>query len=239
MGIIYRITSPNGKKYIGQTIKTFEHRMNAHFNAATRGDDLKSCRCINRAIRKYGWENMVKEIILECDNDELNNNEIAKISEENSLYPNGYNLCKGGAGCVYIQTDEIKEKRSKSLRSRDDTIDLPMYVKFRKTKYSEGFIYEKPGEKSVQFTSPKMSMEEKKNAVLEFIEKKKENPDIVVDLKRKKQFDFEMVKYISYQQRINGFIVNKPGFPRKSFARKTLSDEQKYQLAKEYLDQLV
>jgi len=57
--VIYKLTSPSGKIYIGRTSE-FKQRMKSHkYNALTK--------CANnslyRAIRKYGWDNFTKEII--------------------------------------------------------------------------------------------------------------------------------------------------------------------------------
>jgi group I intron endonuclease len=239
--VIYRITSPKGKKYIGQTTQTFEKRMRGHINAALRGDDEHSCKLVNRAIRKYGWERMIKEVIIEFEGtkEQLDLREIALIELECSLTPNGYNISKGGAGCVYDQSDQTKQKRSESLRTREDTKDLPMYVKYRKTAFSEGYIYEKPGKPAVQFTSPHLTMEEKKKQVIEYVEKLKENPDLHIDQKRTHEFDFELAPHISYQKRMNGFVVVGPGIPRKSFSNKKLTLKERYDQAKAYLDSIV
>ena len=57
MGLIYKITAPNGKSYIGQTIRSFERRVAEHKNPNSR------CPIISRAISKYGPDNMSYEII--------------------------------------------------------------------------------------------------------------------------------------------------------------------------------
>jgi group I intron endonuclease len=58
---IYKLTSPNGKIYIGQT-NNFNGRMAEHkSNSKWRKNKLYN------NIRKYGWENFTKEIIAECD----------------------------------------------------------------------------------------------------------------------------------------------------------------------------
>jgi len=49
-GIIYKITSPNGKSYIGQTIQTFNQRMKGHRKANS------NCILLKKAIIKYGWD---------------------------------------------------------------------------------------------------------------------------------------------------------------------------------------
>lgn len=52
--IIYKLTSPSGWVYVGQT-SNFKKRMQGHkYDAANHRD---SCILLCRAIRKYGWEN--------------------------------------------------------------------------------------------------------------------------------------------------------------------------------------
>jgi group I intron endonuclease len=81
--IIYKTTNLiNGKFYIGQDSK----------NDPTY---LGSGKLLNRAIKKYGRKNFIKEILIECNNkDELNQQEIFWISELKPIY----NIAKGGNG---------------------------------------------------------------------------------------------------------------------------------------------
>jgi hypothetical protein len=57
-GIIYKITSPSGKAYVGQTVRSFEKRMQEHKSK------FSGCTYLKRAIQKYGDE-MKYEIIEE------------------------------------------------------------------------------------------------------------------------------------------------------------------------------
>ena len=57
IGFIYKYTSPSGKSYIGQTIKTVEQR------AKYTGEGYKKCPVFYRAILKYGFENFTCEIL--------------------------------------------------------------------------------------------------------------------------------------------------------------------------------
>lgn len=238
MGIIYRIVSPSGKAYYGQTSKSADKRWRKHQLAAEKGEGKKVCHAINRAIRKYGWDNMIKEIVEECNNEKLNEREIHWIAEQKSLYPGGYNLTTGGAGCVHIHSQWEREKRSKALRKSEITKDLPTYAKYRKTKYGVGFIYERPGKPSVQFTAAGNSLEENRRLLLEHIAELEKNPDLIIDQKRTHDKGFEPIKYLSYQKRIDGFVVNKPGSPRKTFSDKKMSLEDKYNAAKRHLESL-
>ena len=85
MGYIYCYTSPSGKKYIGQTVKTLEQR-------AENGNHYRECTAFWRAIQKYGWENFSCEILEECPTEMLDNREEYYILLFNTLVPNGYNI---------------------------------------------------------------------------------------------------------------------------------------------------
>lgn len=93
MDIIYKIQSPIGKVYIGRT-NEFERRMNEHkHNAYTR----KSKNTLYKAIRKYGWDNMTKEIICEVEPDKAQKLEEELILAHNSVRK-GYNDSYNGGG---------------------------------------------------------------------------------------------------------------------------------------------
>lgn len=83
---IYLITNlVNGKKYVGQS------RYN---NPNYYGSGL----IIKQAITKYGKSKFKKEILWSGNvaQERLDKLEISYIIEENTLYPNGYNISKGG-----------------------------------------------------------------------------------------------------------------------------------------------
>jgi group I intron endonuclease len=105
-GCIYRLTNKlNSKKYIGKSVE-FKTRMGTHRRMAD------GCRYLNNAIRKYGWDNFKKEIIIDdVPEEDLSNLETSYIDVENTLAPNGYNLTKGGEGSSgYKHTDETRKK---------------------------------------------------------------------------------------------------------------------------------
>ena len=63
-----------------------------------RNHQKKSSKCIlvKRAIDKYGWENLKKEILLECRNDELQEYEQKFIQVYDTVAPKGMNCTSGG-----------------------------------------------------------------------------------------------------------------------------------------------
>ena len=134
--IIYKTTNLiNGKIYIGQD---FHNKIN-YIGSGVR---------LRSAIKHYGKENFIKEILEYCSLDDLNDRESYWIMYYNSMNPEiGYNLTSGGhqnsivsehsivklkgkklssytkekirlANLGKVQSIETREKRSKSLKGR-------------------------------------------------------------------------------------------------------------------------
>ena len=88
---IYKITNKiNGKAYVGQSVH-IEERWRQHKNQ--HSDSL-----IHQAIKKYGIDNFIFEVLEECENDKqiLNAREEYWIKHFNTIKPNGYNKTSGG-----------------------------------------------------------------------------------------------------------------------------------------------
>lgn len=117
---IYKITNMvNGKVYIGQTNDIYT-RWRKH--KYTYENPKENNQVIYRAMRKYGLENFSFEIILECEEWELNEWEIYFIeiykSYINRKDSNGYNQNKGGGGVRGLKmSKETKEKMKKSKKN--------------------------------------------------------------------------------------------------------------------------
>jgi hypothetical protein len=110
---IYKITSPSGKVYIGQSI-----------NILKRWGKYKGLHCkgqtyIFNSFQKYGVENHTFSIIEECIEDQLNEREIYWTLHYNALYPNGLVL-KAGGHHGYM-SDYTKQKMSISHTGRKFT----------------------------------------------------------------------------------------------------------------------
>lgn len=111
---VYLITNKkNGKRYVGQTVRTVEQRFKEH----CKGDITP----IDKAIQNYGAENFTVETIQKCSTiEELNSAEKFWIKKLNSQIPNGYNVKAGGNNFVrgYIKRNKnIKTNISNGERS--------------------------------------------------------------------------------------------------------------------------
>ena len=100
-GIIYKVTFPNEKVYIGQTKKTLEQRKNQHFRYLNKKKPSNRNYVLYRAFEKYGFNNTKWEIIDNAENEkELNEKEKYWINYYKSYVKfaetNGYNLTLGG-----------------------------------------------------------------------------------------------------------------------------------------------
>lgn len=93
---LYKLTFPNDKVYIGQTVD-FVVRMRGHKNDSFN-PNRRSRNCqVNNAIRKYGWDNVKREIILTCKKSQIDIFErkyIKLFKAMNRDY--GYNRESGG-----------------------------------------------------------------------------------------------------------------------------------------------
>jgi group I intron endonuclease len=117
-GFIYKITSPSGKIYIGQTFN-FERRMSSY-----RSGYCKNQKILFRSLIKYGFENHKVEIIDNSDSiKELLNLEKFYIELFNSYNSeNGMNLTRGGDGCNIDQhSEETKLKISNTKKNSPKT----------------------------------------------------------------------------------------------------------------------
>ncbi len=108
--IVYLITNKiNGKRYVGQTVNSLDHRWNLHIGHS-RNPKRSGVLC--SAIRKYGPENFQIKLLVKCDSiEEMNHRETYYINKIfKTLAPNGYNLDGGGKN--NIMHPETKRKLS-------------------------------------------------------------------------------------------------------------------------------
>lgn len=95
---IYKITNiVNNKIYIGQSIDIQERWYQYKYKAFDKNEKGYNS-AIHLAMRKYGVENFLIEIIEECAPELLDERERFWIQELNCISPNGYNILEGGQG---------------------------------------------------------------------------------------------------------------------------------------------
>lgn len=116
---IYKITSPNGRIYIGQSIN-IEKRWKSYKTLMNSKKQIK----LYRSFNKYGYENHIFEIIEECNEINLNNRE--------RYYQNLYDVInKNGLNCILTETnilprifsEELKLKISNSMKGKIKSLE--------------------------------------------------------------------------------------------------------------------
>jgi group I intron endonuclease len=188
---IYKIVNlSNGKIYVGQAVSHIlnhkkyrpyghEGRFRCHISEAFSTKKNQS-HYLNNAIRKYGVEDFVVELIECCEITDADEREIYYIKELNSLYPSGYNLKNGGS--VFTHSDESKKRvsngvinyykdkkfdRFKNVTKIDDDIDK--YIKPLK-KYNEQYGWYVYIDKcKADFGGIHIPLDKSKNSAIEFI----------------------------------------------------------------------
>lgn len=126
---IYILTSPSGKKYVGQT-----YSLRKRFNSYENGGKISQIK-LYRAIEKYGWDNFTKEVLdfYNLTQIELDELEIKYIKEFDS-FNNGYNCTIGGLGKRIHYTEEERKlaKLYREAKYRNGNRDK---IKVRNKKY--------------------------------------------------------------------------------------------------------
>jgi group I intron endonuclease len=112
---IYRITSPTGKIYIGQSINV-EQR----FYFYRKGKNYKTQTRLKHSIEKHGIDKHLFEVIQTCSAEELNTQERYYQDFYDVTGPNGLN-CKlqKGDGKTGKNSAESNRKRSESMKGKN------------------------------------------------------------------------------------------------------------------------
>lgn len=126
---IYKITNPNNKIYIGQSIN-IEKRWYHYKN-----NDCKSQRALYNSFIKYGADKHVFEIIEECD--------LKLLNEKEGYWQDYYNSVNKGLNCRRVSSlektgylsQETKNKISKANKGRVYSTDVLINIRnFRKNR---------------------------------------------------------------------------------------------------------
>ncbi len=137
-GVIYKITSPTGKIYIGKAVN-FAARYATYRNYLAEGQPT-----LHNSFLAHGFEAHLFEILETSSVDKLAELEIEYIKQCNSFAKfnkNGLNLTQGGDGALgRIDSEEAKEKRAckhkGSKRSRETRERMSLAAKGKPKNYS-------------------------------------------------------------------------------------------------------
>jgi predicted GIY-YIG superfamily endonuclease len=236
MGIIYLITSPSGKKYIGQTIQPLEKRWKQHIDASKR-EYKDHCRVLNKSLRKYSDKHFKIEILEECEQEYLDEKELFYIEKYNTIVPNGMNIKKGGSNGLHHS--DTKQKISDSLKGRNVSYetrlklsnkmnpDLPMYM----LKIQNGYrICNHPMGPEKKFISKNKTDEYNYIRAVEYLNKLNNLEDPIMIIKSENE------KYI--QKHKNGYCVKYPSEKPKYFVSRSSSIDELYKNVLSYLNKL-
>ena len=116
---VYCITNLiNNHKYIGITSRSLKIRFSEHC--------CHPCTLIYDAVKKYGKENFIIELIEDnVPNDLIDEKERYYINKYNTLKPNGYNLSTGG-----ISNKDVNEETRQHLKEINLGINNPRCNKY-------------------------------------------------------------------------------------------------------------
>ncbi len=89
LSCIYKITSPSGKVYIGQTQNLY-HRINKYKYSKAKGQHK-----LHNSFNKYGMENHIIEVLHQCELEHIDEMEFKLIKEYDAVN-SGLNLREGG-----------------------------------------------------------------------------------------------------------------------------------------------
>lgn len=102
--VIYKITNPVGKHYIGQTVD-FNRRKQSYRNLTCEGQ-IK----LHRSLKKYGFENHSFEIVETCESFLAN--------ERERYYQEKYKVIENGLNLRLTQTKDKTGKMSEESKSK-------------------------------------------------------------------------------------------------------------------------
>jgi group I intron endonuclease len=144
--VIYKTTNLiNGKFYVGKDVRN----LNCY---------LGSGKLLKRAIKKYGKNNFVKEILEICNNlTDLEEREKFWIKELDSIN-NGYNLTEGGTGGDTFTNNSNKEETRNKLKKRIVSEEVKLIRLNNLTPFQNGENHPNFGKKQSQETKEKRIM---------------------------------------------------------------------------------
>jgi hypothetical protein len=156
MGVIYKITSPIGRIYVGKTTR-LKHRI-YDYSCPSRLKGRTSL--VVNSIRKHGWQAHAFEIIEEVANDQLTEREIYWIATLNTFVednPFGMNMTRGGEcgnTTSWRHDTERVERMSHLHKERKHTVPKWAAEKGRELMMKPVLCYSEQGVLLAEYASP-------------------------------------------------------------------------------------
>lgn len=128
---IYKIKClVSGKQYVGQAVSHIlnhgryrrygsEGRFRCHVSEAITDNKKKQCRYLNNAIRKYGPEQFIVDVIGVCTKTMADAWETSNIQYYKTMFPKGYNLKLGGQNFVHTEVSRIRVSKGVQKYAED------------------------------------------------------------------------------------------------------------------------
>ncbi len=216
-GYIYMHTSPSGKSYIGQTIRTPEERWNEHVRHAD--NHIDQCRALENAIRDYGAESFIHEVLMVVNENQLDYYEATLIKAYDTKAPKGYNLRDGGdGGCTDEMRARMRIGNDKKIEHKEWKYEHHPKVKYliwyheinKHGTYLEGYrVSDHPNGINKTYASSKISIDERYRLAVEY-KVFLDNHVGYFDDRAKRPMHVGRYKE-------SGYKVRMPGFPSKWF----------------------
>ena len=110
---IYKITSPTGRVYIGQSINIKRRLRDYRYPERAKGQSK-----LYNSLNKYGYKKHKFEILAQCDIEKLDEMEIFYIDAYNTFNTKHGLNCRHGGKSHYINSEETKRRLSGSMKGR-------------------------------------------------------------------------------------------------------------------------
>lgn len=127
VGIYRLINTLTDESYVGQS-KNIEERIISHFQKYKKSNEK-----VHQAMRYYGAENFIYQVLAECSIDELNEKEAQYISAVESV-EEGYNIRPGGQDNIGLNNPNVK-------LSEQDVYNIREAYKNHQDKWSTYRLY--------------------------------------------------------------------------------------------------
>lgn len=165
--IIYKLIFPNGKIYIGQTSKEFDFYMKNYKNNSYNKNLKRYNNPIYRAIRKYGWNNIKKEILFTTSAEFVDELETKMIAEHNATDNKvGYNILKEAKTMRgFRHSEETKRKiREKNIQTNSGK-NHPFFGKHHTEETKQKMKKPKTDEHKINLSKSKLNKKQTKEHI--------------------------------------------------------------------------